>query len=92
MITVIKGEKRYIGMQVIRRRSSQPFTIEQASYNVADIQQGVCEIHQNDKEVFFLLDTTVEDFEKGLKYLSDFTVIIEGMDKILKGKVLINVV
>ncbi len=91
MQTIIKGEKRFIGMKVGRIQSAS-FEIDTASYDVQDIQTGSCEIDNTKKEVYFLIDTTLEAFQKGNKYLAEFTVTIEDMDKILKGKVLINVV
>jgi hypothetical protein len=90
MQSVIKGEKRYIAMQVTRRKTGA-FTIATASYNVNNIQIGSCEIDQSAKEIYFLLDTTDAKFIRDRSYVAEFTVTITGLSKIIKGKVTINI-
>ena len=90
MQTVIKGEKRYIGMKVTRRRDI-PFTISNAAYDVNGIQSGSCEIDQGSKEIYFLLDTTKTQFIKNRSYIAQFTVTVQGLEKIIKGEVTINI-
>lgn len=90
MQTVIKGEKRYIGMKVTRRNPAS-FTIDTATYNVSGIQEGECMVDQGTKEVYFLLDTTNSNFNKNRSYVAQFTVTIQGLYKIIKGEVTINI-
>lgn len=86
MQTIIKGEKRHIGMKVTRRTGGS-FTIDTATFDVDGIQSGTCEIDQGTKEVYFLIDTTDQNFRKQRTYTAEFTVTIEGMDKVIKGHV-----
>ena len=90
MKRLIKGEKRHIGMKV-NRESSLPFTIETATYDVMGIQEGECEIDQGNKNVYFLIDTTKPMFLKGNSYVAQFTVTIEGLEKIIKGEVIVSI-
>ena len=90
MYTLIKGEKRHIAMEV-SRRSSQEFVIDVATYDVEGIQSGTCEMDQEQKIVYFLIDTANEGFIKGNKYIAEFTVTIVGMEKIIKGKVVVHI-
>ena len=90
MQTVIKGEKRHIGMKVTRRTGGE-FTIDTANYSIDGIQSGICEIDQGTKEVYFLIDTTVDDFKRNRTYIAEFTVTISGLGKIIKGHVPINI-
>ena len=90
MQSVIKGEKRYIAMQVTRRKNVN-FTISSASYAVGTIQSGNCEIDQGSKEIYFLLDTTNAKFIKNKAYVAEFTATITGLSKIIKGRVTISI-
>lgn len=90
MQTVIKGEKRYIAMQVTRRKTGS-FTIATATYSIDGIQTGNCEIDQSSKEVYFLVDTTNAKFIKNRSYVVEFTVTITGLSKIIKGRVTISI-
>ncbi len=93
MQTIIKGEKRYIPMKVTRKKfPNVPFTIEDASYEVLNVVSGDCMIDQENKDIYFLLDTSSDDFKAGRKYLAEFTATIEGLPKVLKGRVVINIV
>lgn len=78
-----KGERPYIAMRV-HRRSDEPFTIESAEYEVRNrahqiIEGGTAQVENDEKKVFFLLDTTQEDYRPGEIYYAYFTVGIEGL-------------
>ena len=75
----------------VSRKSQEAFSIDSATYDVEGIQSGACEIDQEQKIVYFLIDTTTVEFEKGNMYIAEFTVTIVGMEKIIKGKVVVHI-
>ncbi len=91
MITLIKGEIRMVSMQVSQLRGSEDFTIDSAYYEVEGIQDGTCIVKPSEKIVSFYADTTLSGYEVGKKYVAEFTVTLEEVDKIIKGRVVLYI-
>jgi len=93
--TVIRGEKRYIGMSV-HKRKEEKFEIDTAKYQVVsrsgnNIETGSCEIDNDAKEVYFLLDTTNNEYKDINAVFAYFSVEISGLPKVIKGVVYIEI-
>jgi len=92
MRQIIKGSKEYVAMRV-NRRGDDAFDIESAEYFVRVarregaevVDQGTAEVEG--KRVFFLADTTKEEYTPRRNYHAYFRVQIDGMAKVLKGVV-----
>ncbi len=94
MREIFKGEKRNIGVEVFAANNEE-FIIESATYRIVDenyeeIVDGVADIDEN--AVFFIFDSTPDDYVSGKSYYAYFSIIIAGVGKIIKGKVEIRLV
>ncbi len=92
MITLLKGENRIVSVQVEQIRGTETFTIDTAEYEVEDIQDGSCYIDNTNKIVSFYADTSLLGYMKGKKYIVEFTVTLQELPKIIKGRVVLNIV
>lgn len=92
MKTLVKGEKRLIGVRV--ERQSGTFEIDKAEYEVLQedretkVDTGICNI-EGDK-VFMELDTAT--LQTGTTYYVYFWITIKGMTKKLNGTVRVQVI
>ena len=89
MIKLYKDEKRNIYMKMTRRKNIS-YTIESVTckvYNSAGkvIETGIGVVQ--DKEVYYLLDTTKQYFQSGKDYDVEFHVVITNMSKLVIGRV-----
>jgi len=96
MIELIKGEKRLIPMVVTRRRKKEEFEIESVNCEVYDrdnnlLETGKGEINESYKEIYYLLDTTRDDYVIGKNYTVVFTVKIISLPKIIKGERIVKI-
>ncbi len=90
MRDLYKGSKRNISKEV-RRRVSTPFTLENASVTITNVndevvQTGAATIDEN--KIIFLVDTTLEGFThdregRANRYTAWFEVEVYGTGKLL---------
>ncbi len=92
MFTLLKGERRLVYAKIDLPKGMETFTIETATYEVPDVQDGSCEIDNVDKIVSFYADTTLDEYKKDRKYLAEFTITVEDSTKIIKRRVVLNIV
>lgn len=95
MIELIKGEKRLIPMKVVRRRKNE-FTIENVNCGVYSrnnilLESGAGQINESYKEIYYLLDTTKDDYVIGKTYIVVFTVKIVGLTKVIMGERIVKI-
>jgi len=82
MHRLIMGEQRLIEMLVTRRRD-EDFVVYSATWET-EVESGDCEIDQEQKTVGILIDTT--KYEQHKEHVIEFTVMLEGLDKKIKGR------
>lgn len=83
MHRLIMGEQRLIEMLVTRRRD-EDFVISSATWETEVESDKDAEIDQEQKTVGALIDTTKYTSDK--EYTATFTVQLEGLNKLIKGR------
>ena len=89
MRTLIKGEKRNVGIRVINTLG-ETFTIASAECVIRNPKNEVIETIPatiEDDKVFILFDTTLNNYITNNTYYVDFTISIENSEKVLKSNV-----
>jgi len=93
MRKLYKGEKRSVGMEVVRNEGGA-FTVATALYEIRSptgtvVESGVASI--DSPEFYFIFDTTSDYIEEGETYDVFFTITITGISKVIMGKVSVYV-